>query len=83
MTVTEIRYKSMKDFIKKVDTQLQSHIAEAEKKFESHNVKLDNLWKKLNVLIKHLISQQKGILGSVPRNRGHSEGPSNRARMGE
>ncbi|PHT85499.1 hypothetical protein T459_07605 [Capsicum annuum] len=75
MTVTETRYKSMEDFIKKVDTQLQSHIVEAEKKFESHDAKLDDLRKKLDVLMEHLISSQKGILGSGPRDKGHSEGP--------
>ncbi|KAF3652100.1 hypothetical protein FXO37_17671 [Capsicum annuum] len=83
MTVTETRYKSMEDFIKKVDTQLQSHIVEAEKKFESHDAKLDDLRKKLDVLMEHLISSQKGILGSGPRDKGHSEGPSNRVRMRE
>lgn len=46
----------MEEFMKKLDSQLQGHIAESNKKMESHDSKLDDLGKKLDVLMEKLIA---------------------------
>ncbi|PHU01203.1 hypothetical protein BC332_30990 [Capsicum chinense] len=73
----------MKEFVKKLDSQLQGHIAESSKKMKSHDSKLDDLGKKLDVLMKKLIAPQDGILGSAPRPGPPLDTSGSRPRMEE
>lgn len=56
MTMKETQSKSIEEFVKKVDSQLQGHIAESSKKIESHDSNLDDLGKKLDILIEKIIA---------------------------
>lgn len=76
----ETRARAKEEFVKKLDTQLQSHIVESSKKFNSHDSKFDELGRKLDILIKRLIPPQDGILGSAPRDGNPQEGSASRPR---
>ncbi|OIT40660.1 hypothetical protein A4A49_13758 [Nicotiana attenuata] len=60
MTITETRSKSTKENIKRVENQLQEHMASTNQKFEDLSSKLD-------LLMEKLLPAHDGILGSAPR----------------
>ncbi|MCE3049986.1 hypothetical protein HAX54_046244 [Datura stramonium] len=81
MIVVETRAKTVEENIKRLETQLVAHIVEANQKFSSNDSKLDDMGKKLDVLMeKMLLPNQAKILGSVPLENRKTKEPSNRQR---
>ncbi|OIT03430.1 hypothetical protein A4A49_57614, partial [Nicotiana attenuata] len=62
MTITETRSKTTEENIKRVENQLQEHMASTNQKFEDLSSKLD-------LLMEKLLPNHDGILGSGPRER--------------
>ncbi|XP_019265828.1 PREDICTED: uncharacterized protein LOC109243359 [Nicotiana attenuata] len=83
MTVPETRSKSNEDYVKKLDNQLQNYMAETNKKLESHDSKIDDVGRKLDVMMDRLFTGKDGILGSAPVEVNHVDGSSIRPRFAE
>ncbi|OIS96729.1 hypothetical protein A4A49_60662, partial [Nicotiana attenuata] len=81
MTVIETTSKTMEENIKKLENQLQNHIAEAGKKANSMDAKMDGLAEQMGLLMEKLLPNQAGLLGSVPADAQHLDGQGNRTRM--
>lgn len=81
MTVTETRSKTMEENIKKLETKLQNHIAEAWKNAESMDAKMDGLAQQMGLVMEKLLPNQAGLLGSVPTDAQPLDGQGNRTRM--
>lgn len=62
MTITETRSKTTEENIKRVENQLQEHMASTNQKFEDLSSKLD-------LLMEKLLPTHNGILGSGHRER--------------
>lgn len=58
MTITETRSKSTEESVKKLDMQLQNYM-------ETNDARLEDLAKKMDLLMEKLIPNQEEILGSV------------------
>ncbi|OIT27985.1 hypothetical protein A4A49_66157, partial [Nicotiana attenuata] len=80
MTITETRSKSMEDNVRKLENYLQIHIENSQKKAETTDAKIDDLAKKLDMLMDKLLPNQAGILGSAPTGEIQLEGTGNRSR---
>lgn len=86
MTIAETRAKSMEENVKKLEIQLQSYMEKTELKSEATYAKIDELARKLDVLVEKLIPNQAGILGSAPSGshfRETSEGKHKSEHRGE
>lgn len=66
MTILETRAKVREESVKELETQLQTHMANTVAKFDSNDAKLDELGKKLDLLMEKLLSNHAGVLGSAP-----------------
>lgn len=69
MTITETRYKSIEENVKKLESQLQLHMEDVRKVNEGTEVKMDKLGKKLDFLMAKLLPPQDGLLGNTPKSR--------------
>ncbi|KAF3615921.1 hypothetical protein FXO38_34835 [Capsicum annuum] len=65
MTITEIRPKAMEDNMKKLKNQLQNHITESSKRAEVSEAKMDDLSRKMDLLMERLLPHSAKILGSA------------------
>ncbi|XP_070018003.1 uncharacterized protein [Nicotiana sylvestris] len=76
MTITKTRSKSTEENIKRVENQLQEHMASMNQKFEDLSSKLD-------LLMEKLLPTHDGILGSGPREGLQLENSGARNRYGD
>lgn len=57
MIVPETRSKSNEDYVKKLDIQLQNYMAETNKKLETNDSKIDEVGRKLDVMMDMLFHE--------------------------
>lgn len=67
--------------MKKLENQLQNHITESSKRAEVSEAKMDDLSRKIDLLMERLLPHTAGILGSAPGENHQNDGQGNRHRM--
>lgn len=83
MTILETRSKASEANVKKLEMQLQSYMVETNKKLEFNDSKMDDLSRKMDVMMEKLFASKDEILGSPPMGAHHAEGYSSRSRAVE